>query len=73
MITCSKDGIIFIFQVSLTNKEGYVNRKLNDQINDYEINPLIGVLDDELSEIVLVQKNDLNEKTRYTKILEKSL
>ena len=42
-------------------------------INDYEINPLIGVVDDELSEIVLVQKNDLNEKTRYTKILEKSL
>jgi hypothetical protein len=50
-----------------------VNRKLHDQINEYEINPMIGVLDDELSDIVLVQRNDLNEKNRYNKILEKNL
>lgn len=46
---------------------------MHDQLNDYEINPLIGVLDDELSDIVLVQRNDLNEKNRYNKILEKNL
>jgi len=60
VLTSSKDGIIFVYQVSLTNREGFVNRKLHDQINDYEINPMIGVLDDELSDIVLVQRNDLN-------------
>ena len=33
----------------------------------------MGVLDDELSEVVLVQRNHLNEKSRYNKILEKNL
>jgi hypothetical protein len=46
-----------------------VSRKLHDQINDYEINPLVGVMDDEMSDIVLVQRNDLAEKNRYNKIL----
>lgn len=30
-------------------------------------------MDDELSDIVLVQRNDLAEKNRYNKILEKNL
>lgn len=69
MFSTSKDGIIFIYQVSLTNKEGFVNKRLHDQMNDYELNPLVSVLDDELAEIVLVQRNDVNEKIRYTKLL----
>lgn len=73
VISCGKDGIVFVYQVSLTNREGFVSRKLHDQINDYEINPLVGVMDDELSDIVLVQRNDLAEKNRYNKILEKNL
>lgn len=73
VISVSKDGIIFIYQVSLTNREGFVNRKLHDQLNDYEINPLIAVLDDGLADIVLVHRNDLTEKNRYNKILEKNL
>lgn len=46
-----------------------MNRKLHDQLSDYEINPLIAVLDDQLADIVLVQRNDLTEKNRYNKIL----
>lgn len=34
---------------------------------------MIGILDDELADIVLVQRNDVNEKIRYTKLLEKNL
>jgi hypothetical protein len=50
-----------------------VAKRLHDQANDYELNPLVGVLDDELADIVLVQRNDINEKIRYTKLLEKNL
>jgi hypothetical protein len=33
-----------------------VSKKLNDQVNEYELNPLVGVLDDELCDIVLIQR-----------------
>jgi hypothetical protein len=33
----------------------------------------VGVLDDELAEVVLVQRNDVNERNRYNKMLEKHL
>lgn len=37
------------------------------------MNPLVGVLDDELSDIILIQRNNVNEKIRYIKMLEKNL
>lgn len=53
----------------MTSREGYVNKKMNEQVNDYEVNPLVGVLDDDLADVVLVQRNDVNEKCKYNKIL----
>ena len=50
-----------------------MNRKLHDQLSDYEINRLIAVLDDQLADVVLVQRNDLAEKNRCNKVLEKKL
>lgn len=71
VFTASKDGLIFIYQVSLTNREGFIanNKRMHEQAADYELNPLVGVLDEDLADIVLVQRNDINEKIRYTKLL----
>lgn len=60
MFTGGKDSVVFIYQVSLTNREGFVSKRLHDQASDYELNPLVGVLDDDLADIVLVQRNDVN-------------
>jgi WD40 repeat protein len=62
IFTTSKDGLIFIYQVSLTNREGFVasNKRSHDQTADYELNPMVSVMDDDLAEIVLVQRNDVN-------------
>ena len=62
IFTTSKDGLIFIYQVSLTNREGFVasNKRSYDQSSDYEINPMVGVMDDDLADIILVQRNDVN-------------
>ena len=67
--------MIFVYQVSLTDREGFIatNKRLHEQGADYELNPMIGVMDDDLADIVLVQRNDINEKIRYTKLLEKNL
>lgn len=48
VFTASRDGLIFIYQVSLTNREGFIanNKRLHDQTADYELNPLVGVLDE---------------------------
>ncbi len=62
IFTAGKDGLIFIYQVSLTNREGSIanNKRLNEQTADYELNPMVGVMDDDLADIVLVQRNDIN-------------
>ena len=73
VFSVGEDCNIFVYQVSLTNREGFISKRLHDQVNEYELNPLIGVLDDELAEIILVQRNQVNEKIRYIKLLEKSL
>jgi hypothetical protein len=75
IFTASKDGLVFIYQVSLTNREGFIsnNKRIHEQGSDYELNPLVGVMDDDLADIVLVQRNDINEKIRYAKLLEKNL
>lgn len=73
VFSVSEDSNIFIFQVSLTNREGFVSKRLHDQVAEYELNPLVGVMDDELADIILIQRNSVNEKIRYIKMLEKNL
>ena len=73
VFSVGEDGNVFVYQVSLTNREGYISKRLHDQVNEYELNPLVGVLDDELAEIILIQRNQVNEKIRYIKLLEKNL
>ena len=69
VFSVSEDSNIFIYQVSLTNREGYVSKRLHDQVTEYELNPLVGVMDDELADIILIQRNTVNEKIRYIKML----
>jgi WD40 repeat protein len=46
VFSVGEDNNIFVFQVSLTNREGFISKRLHEQVNEYELNPLVGVLDD---------------------------
>jgi hypothetical protein len=72
VFTVGEDGVLFIYQVSITYKDGTLVRKKaveGKEFEELQLNPYVSVVDDFLADIVLVNRSDIDEQLRLQKQL----